>query len=398
MADVLSPLRLVTRPARRVMRCPRLNRDQEKAHALRTRGSRIPITVAAGSIVFVTAGQYLIPGSLVLWHSIFQHLYVLPVVFAALYLGWRGGLIAAALAAVLYTPHILGGLGEREPFPGYMVDQAAEVVDFFLAGLVMGVLADRERRRRRDLQQKTEQLSRVYRELQDNFERMKRAERLYAVGQLSAGLAHEIRNPLAGIEGAAAVLQQDSGPGERRHEFLEIIQKECRRLNRLLTNFLDFARPRAPAYLQVDVGQLIDSVMGLAAHAIGRQNIVLRKDMPANLPALECDPEQLKQVLLNLTINAIQAMPNGGEVVLAARQQDAKVLIQIGDQGGGISAEDLDKIFDPFFTTKEDGTGLGLSVAYQIVGQHGGVLTAENNLDKGTTFSVLLPLQHERAV
>ena len=281
---------------------------------------------------------------------------------------------------------------------GHPISDLALVMNFLFAGIVAGILADRERRQKQVLQQTTQQLSAVYREFQDNFEGMKRAERLYALGQLSAGLAHEVRNPLASIEGAAAILQKEPGTEERRHEFLEIIQKECRRLNRLLTNFLDFAKPRLPQYQAVEVGQVLDSVISLAAHAIGRKAIRLRKDLPPNPPILECDPEQLKQVLLNLTINAIQAMPDGGEIVLAAQQQGEKILIQVRDQGSGISPANLDKTFDPFFTTKENGTGLGLPVAHQIVSQHGGVLSVENNVDKGTTFSVLLPLQHGRGL
>ena len=137
-------------------------------------------------------------------------------------------------------------------------------------------------------------------------------------------------------------------------------------------------------------------MIDLAAHAIDRKPIQLKKEAPPDLPALECDPEQVKQVLLNLLINAIQASPNHSEVVLSARSEDSKVVIQVKDQGCGIAPEDREKIFDPFFTTKESGTGLGLSVAHQIVEQHGGVLTAEANADKGMTFAVVLPLRRER--
>jgi signal transduction histidine kinase len=130
--------------------------------------------------------------------------------------------------------------------------------------------------------------------------------------------------------------------------------------------------------------------MDLASHAVDRKQIVLRKEVAGGVPMLECDPEQLKQVLLNLVINAIQATDGRGGVILrASRQNDDKVLIQVKDEGCGIRPEDLDKIFDPFFTTKENGTGLGLSVVHQIVEQHGGLLTAENNRDKGMTFSLL---------
>jgi two-component system, NtrC family, sensor histidine kinase HydH len=219
---------------------------------------------------------------------------------------------------------------------------------------------------------------------------------LYALGQLSAGLAHEIRNPLASIGGATAVLLREPRSEERRVEFLEIIQKECRRLNRLLTTFLNFAKPPAPEYRTTAVEKLFDSVIALSEHATRHDKIVLRKEIADNLPSVECDPEQLIQVLLNLTINAIQAMPGGGEIVLSACGHDRGMILEVRDQGSGVNEQDMERIFDPFFTTKESGTGLGLSVAHQIVLQQAGVLTARRNPDAGMTFSVQLPLDRRR--
>ena len=213
---------------------------------------------------------------------------------------------------------------------------------------------------------------------------------------MSAGLAHEIRNPLASIAGAAGILQRNLQRERKDAECLEIISKECQRLNGLLTQFLDFARPRTPRYQTTDFRLVIDSVMELATHAVGKKPIDLRREVSPHLPPVECDPELLKQVLLNLTINAIQAMPGGGRLLVSAGLRNDRLSIEVRDEGCGISAADRDRIFDPFFTTKEDGTGLGLSVAHQIVEQHGGILTAEANPGKGMTFSVSLPLSNAR--
>jgi len=142
---------------------------------------------------------------------------------------------------------------------------------------------------------------------------------------------------------------------------------------------------------------VLDSVLDLASHATDGTQIVLRKEVCGDLPKLECDPEQLKQVLLNLVINAIQATNGLGEVVLLSARQNDKILIQVKDEGCGVSSENLDKIFDPFFTTKENGSGLGLSVVHQIVEQHGGLVTAENNRGKGMTFSLWFPVRADRA-
>jgi signal transduction histidine kinase len=184
-----------------------------------------------------------------------------------------------------------------------------------------------------------------------------------------------------------------------RKTSIAIIRKEVQRVNRLLTSLLDFARPRKPEFQAVRPERLIDGIIALAGHSAQQKGITIRKDVPATVPAFECDPEQLKQVILNLIINAVQAMTGAGEIVLAARQHDdSSVAISVRDEGPGISDEELDKIFNPFYTTKDAGTGLGLSVVHQIVNQHGGVVTAERNTEGGMTFSFKIPLNQRRIV
>ncbi len=324
-----------------------------------------------------------------LWHNIFQRLYYLPIVFAALSFGWIGGLATASLSALLYIPHIVMAWGNN---PSYTANQYAEVVVFFLVGGLTGILADRDRRQRDELQRTAEELRRVYRELQDSFEQIKRADRLSAIGQLAAGLAHEIRNPLASIEGAIDILERNRGSAERRAEFLSIIKKESRRLNRLLSALLDFARPRPPRVRPVHAAELFDQVLALVGHTGEREGIHFKIDAPRDLPPVEADPEQLQQVVINLLLNSIQAMPEGGTITLSAALDGDHFVIRVADEGSGIPENQLDKIFDPFYTTKPTGTGLGLAVVHQIVEQHGGTIRAARNPDRGMTFSVFLPL------
>jgi len=354
--------------------------------------TRIAAVIAA--IVAISVLHQIAPVSMLHWHNALQHLYYLPIVFAGLSFGWLGGLATALLAALSNAPH---NWTTWTTSPNYAIDQLWEIPLFCAAGVLTGVLAERGRRQRAELERTTSRLTEVYRKLQDNFESMKRAERLFALGQLSAGLAHEVRNPLASIAGAAGILQRNLRLEKKDAECADIIVKECRRLNHLLSHFLDFARPRAPNYQAIDAASLFDSVIQLAAHAAASQPpVTLRQEVDAALTPFEADPELLTQVLLNLLINAIQAMPEGGGVLLAAGPQNGRVLIQVRDEGCGIGPADRDRIFDPFFTTKQTGTGLGLSVAHQIVEQHGGILSAQPNPGKGTTFSVLLPLHRER--
>ncbi len=347
------------------------------------------IAVVAAGIAAASALHYYTPTSAILWHYLFQRLYYLPIIYAGVYFGWRGGLAASALSTLSYVPHIRHAWHQTD----YAMDQYAEIIIFFLVGGVTGALADIGRRQRTELLATSEQLAQVNRELQNSFEQVKRADRLSAIGQLSASLAHEIRNPLASIDGAVNLIESPRTPEEIRAGSLAVIRKEVQRLNRLLTNLLDFARPRRPEFQMIEAGKLIDAIIGLAGHAAERKGIVFRKDVAPSTPPFECDAEQMKQVLLNLAINAVQAMEGPGEVALAARQSGASVAIQVRDEGQGINDADIDKIFNPFFTTKEAGTGLGLSVAYQIATQHGGTISAERNPGGGMTFSLVIPVR-----
>ncbi len=337
--------------------------------------------------------HYFTPRSSMHWLYILQRTYYLPITLAGLSWGWRGGVGIALLAGALF---MIGTPSIWTVPPVDVLDQCLEAVVFLLVGLVTGILTDRQKKHDLALWEKNQQLNSVYRELRQNFEGMKRAERLSALGQLSAGLAHEIRNPLASIEGAAIVVQRESQSAERRREFLDIIQKECRRLNRLLSSFLDFAKPRPPHLQSVDVDALLDSVIVLASHAKDNGRVNFQKQLQRGLSVVEGDPEQLKQVLLNLTMNAAQTIPEGGVIRLAAQQNLTHVMIDVQDPGPGINADQLDRIFDPFFTTKEGGTGLGLSVAHQIVTQHGGTLSVSRNSPEGATFRISLPLRQPR--
>jgi len=342
-------------------------------------------------ILITSAGHYLTPREMRLWHGIFQRMYYLPVVYASIVFGWVGGLAAAALSGFLYVPHILITWRHEHQ---YALEQYAEICMFLAVGVVTGVLSDRERKRKAELQATAERLQQVYQKLQATFEQVKRAERLSAIGQLVAGLAHEIRNPLASLDGAAEVLATGGDQPELRQETVSIIRAECARLNRLLGSLLDFARPRYPQWTEVDLSQVLDAVVELMSHSAGKA-MRFHKEMHPDADKLVGDKEQLTQVILNLTLNAVQAMPTGGNVWLVTRRQAGGIEIQVRDEGTGIPDEYIDKIFDPFFTTKDTGTGLGLSLVHQIVVQHGGTVTVTRNRDIGATFTLFFPDRRE---
>jgi signal transduction histidine kinase len=279
--------------------------------------------------------------------------------------------------------------------PQYRAAQIIEVGMFFVIGTLTGVLADQERAQRAQIEDTARKLSQVNAQLQASFEQLRRADRLSALGELSAGLAHEIRNPLGSIEGAVQILRREELPLETRDEFGDLAQKEVNRLKGLLTNFLDFARPQTPKLVSTEPLQLLESVSKLAAETAKMSGTQVRIETGGSLPPVLVDSEQMKQVLLNLVINAIQAMRAGGEVVLrAARAPEApqSVVLEVQDEGVGIPSQDLERVFNPFVTTRPDGTGLGLSIAYQIVSHHGGHIAARRNPERGMTFTVTLPV------
>ncbi|SRR5579883_234627 len=350
---------------------------------------RSRVIVLLALIVGVSMLHYWIPTTHVWLHPLFQRAYYIPILLMALLFGLRGGILAASLSGLLYVPHVLMSWASE---PEYRAAQLIEIGVFFVIGGLTGILADDERMQRKKVEETAHKLSEVYAQLQASFEQLRRADRLSALGELSAGLAHEIRNPLGSIEGAVQILRRQELPGDTRQEFGDLAQKEVNRLKGLLTNFLDFARPQTPKRLLTDPSQLLESVSRLAAETARVSRVQVRVAPAENLPPVDIDPEQMKQVLLNLVINAVQAMPGGGEILLRTARTPDAVLLEVQDEGVGIPPEDLERVFNPFVTTRPDGTGLGLSIAYQIVSQHGGHIAAHRNPARGMTFSVTLPL------
>jgi two-component system, NtrC family, sensor histidine kinase HydH len=348
---------------------------------------RVALLLAA--IFLISLLHYRTPTTHIWAHPLLQRLYYVPLLLMAIWYGWRGGVLASAVAAVLYIPHIRMSWGGN---PEYSATQQVEVGMFFVITVLTGILADHERAQRLKAEQIANELARANAELQASFDQLRRADRLSAMGELSAGLAHEIRNPLGSVEGAVQILRRDQLPADTKKEFGELAQRELDRLKGIVNRFLDFARPQPPRQLTSDPMLLLNSVAKLAAETARMAGVTIRVENSGHLPAITLDPEQIKQVLLNLVINAVQATLKGGEIVLRAVANDTCVRFEVQDQGAGIAEEDLERIFNPFFTTREEGTGLGLSIADRIVSQHGGRIEPLRNPDRGMTFSVTLPL------
>ena len=223
-------------------------------------------------------------------------------------------------------------------------------------------------------------------------EQLRRADRLSALGELSAGMAHEIRNPLGSIKGAVEILRDDYVPEDAKYEFIQILLKETDRLNHIVQEFLGFARPKQPEFHQADLNAAIESVLALTALEAKKTGVKIEKRLDPSIGFRNLDMNLLRQAFLNLVLNAIQAMGNGGILSIESALRGDSIVVTIADTGKGISEENRKKLFSPFFTTKKIGTGLCLAITYRIIENHRGTIDVSSEPGKGTTFTVKLPV------
>ncbi|BCR06355.1 sensor histidine kinase [Desulfuromonas versatilis] len=364
--------------------------------------------IRAAGLLIPHIGIYLLICTIVIWtttgesESPYWVIYMLPIAAAASSMGLRGVLTTCAAASLLFLSQVPA---EMYLDPKERHEEIPELMMFFIALFIVGVLIQAivaQNRRQLEVQKGlNEKLLANQQALQESLARLeaaeeslRRKERLAALGEMSAGLAHEIRNPLGIVSSSAQLLgrkinQPPAGVGE----LLDIIQEETARLNGLVSDFLSFGRPAPPnrrrCDLQAEVLRAVEHVRGVAE----QKGIVLAGPEPTAPQQASVDPEQLQQVLLNLLLNAIDATPAGGRVEARVSRLEGAACIEIRDTGCGIPAEIRSQIFDPFFTTKEKGTGLGLANASRIVDSHGGELKVDSTPDAGSVFFVILPLE-----
>ena len=230
---------------------------------------------------------------------------------------------------------------------------------------------------------------------QYHYQQMERAERLASIGEMAAGLAHEIKNPLAGIGGAIDVLADDYEPEDPRREVMSQIQKQVSRLNKTVTDLLYFGKPGDPEFNYIDINSLIKQTQLFASQHPEAKNINWIEELTRNLPLVWGDQKQIQQVLLNLMINGLQAMADGGVLTVQTEKfsRDGKdwVKVDISDTGPGIPADQLNTIFTPFFTSKTEGTGLGLPICRQLMVTNGGTLRVSSKFGQGACFTLEIP-------
>jgi two-component system sensor histidine kinase HydH len=235
----------------------------------------------------------------------------------------------------------------------------------------------------------------IYREMSLKDKQIMQAEKMAAIGELAAGIAHEIRNPLGIISGSAETVRKHADR-KIREEMINYILEESKRINRLIGTFLDFARTKEPKLVSCDLREVLEKTLLLLSPQANTLGVEIKKEIPQKLLQVSIDPDQMRQAFTNLGVNALEAMPQGGVLkVTVLENAKGKIMLRFSDTGKGIPKEVQAKVFDPFFTTKEGGTGLGLSIVHRIITQHGGDISVEGEEGRGSIFTISLPLERE---
>lgn len=353
------------------------------------------VILLAVFIAAITLGHYLTGIQFHHYHDIFRRLYYLPIILGGIWFQLRGGLATAIVVSMVYAPHIVLQWGAH---PDAQLEQYLEIILYNVIGILTGGLARKEKNQRQILEATAHDLDESFQTLKEQAkliltfeEQLLRASRLSALGELAAGLAHEIRNPLGSIRGTAEIVKDSTLSEEQRAEFAAIMIREVDRLNQVVTNFLSFARPAASGKNLCDLNAVLNEIVEISAAECQKSRVSVQLNR-IELPPVPAEADQLKQVFLNLLLNAGQAMPDGGQLEITTRQRDGTVTVTFADNGSGIPREILGKIFNPFFSTRHSGTGLGLAISQRIIQAHGGQIDVASEVGKGARFEVQLPL------
>jgi two-component system sensor histidine kinase HydH len=345
------------------------------------------------SILVKLAISYVLIGKTGGLTSSYYLILLLPLVSAATTLGQLGSALFTVVCCGAYVSFLLYiDKTVYEIDPDTEQELFLRLIIFAAIGYLTNTLAAATREQSRKFKGAAEQLAEANRHLSEAEAAMRRSERLAALGQLSAGLAHELRNPLGTIKASAEMLTR-SMPAENEvaREVAGFISSEVDRTNLLVTRFLEFARPLKLRLAPVELTQVLDSAVANLERNSPHYDVAVYKNYAPEIGELQLDADLMERVFYNLLLNAAQATPPGGAITVKTRLVDSTAEISVIDRGSGIEPTDLESIFNPFFTTKPEGVGLGLAIVSKIVDDHGGKMAVESEPKKGSIFRVYLP-------
>jgi two-component system sensor histidine kinase HydH len=337
----------------------------------RMRGLRVSkklkFSLILGTILGITLFHYSI-GVNPLNHQIYGKFYYAPVIVAALWYGVKGGLVISIIVDLLLIPHFFINWGSHI---GSLWGILLEIPTLNLTGLVAGYLRDREMERRMEL---------------------KEISYLSSLKGTYSFAAHEMKNIGISIHGFAKLIKRKAGPSEDVARYLGIIEKESQKIERLAKGMLRISKNAELKREKFNPKKFLEDVITITQELASGKGVEFQSEIEENLSPVWLDSDRMKEVLVNLTQNAIQATPSGGRVMLNASGNGENVKIQVTDTGNGIPPADLDKIFFPFFTTKPEGNGIGLAVSKEVVEAHGGKIEVNSKEGAGTEFTIILPI------
>lgn len=341
--------------------------------------------------------------ALAYFHDIYKILYYIPIILAAFRFGVRGGLAASITVSLIYTPHVTSDWGGHV---GVMVNRFVEMIIYNVVAFITGKLVENERAERlryervaRELQESYEKLQRQSEEMAEIEEQLRLYDRLAILGELTASLAHEVRNPLGAIQGAAEILRDEYPDNGRHREFVELLLKDVERINEVIENYLGLVSTSTAKTRQFNIADATRTVARILQVKARKEQKVLRLRVPEKPILVSGDENRYRQVVLNLVINALAAVEPGGHVHVLMAVDDSQppgtVEITVQDDGVGIPPDQLDKVFKPFYTTRPGGTGLGLAISRRIAQGYGWDLSLESEPGKGTIARLIIPLTSE---
>ena len=351
----------------------------------------------AGTIVTVLAQLalcYLLTGVTYGVESSYFWIFLLPIVTAATSFGVWGAVLFTALACASYLSFLLFVDFGHDFLPeASMREVALRTMFFAFIAYVVHELSEENRRESRNYQGAAQQLEAANLHLREAEEAVRRSERLAALGQLTAGLAHELRNPMGTMKSSAELLAKRIPATDAiGRELSGFIQTEVDRANSLITRFLQFARPFHLDRQTVEISAVVDRAIAQVERQVPPFGVDIVRNYSPDVPPLAVDAELMEQVFVNLLTNAAQASPPRGLVTVKTRAAEGVVEVAFIDRGKGIAAKDRESIFNPFFTTRAEGVGLGLAIVQKIVDEHGGRMIVESELGQGAVFRVHLPV------
>lgn len=371
-------------------------------------------TIIIAMIVMISVLHYTTSTMKWQYHLIYMQSYFIPILVAAFQFGVRGGILSAVLVSILYLPHVMlqwGGLVETNMM------RFLQIFLFYVIGYLTGFKAQREMEGKKRFQETASELERHLQilneqteQLSDLEEQLRQYDRLSVIGELTASLAHEVRNPLGSIRGAVEIMQDEIPDTMRKSDFFRILIEETQRLSTVVEKYLQYARRQSPEMKNFDIRETIQSASILLSRQFGRSGHELNLHLPDKPCITSGDPNQLWQILINLLLNAHQAMPEQGEILVnlsviednniteKEKQEPYNNIwyrISITDHGVGLTAEQMEKIFQPFFSSKSAGTGLGLAIVKRIVEENKWQIEIESKPEEETTFHLFLPGEHK---